>query len=81
MTAEWLQGVVDCHIARDTSLGHVVPEMPDCPLVPRGVEAQVSTSDGFAVTIRSTDPSVTPEVLSRARRLLAVVPSGPTPAR
>ena len=28
MTAEWLQRVVDCHLARNSSLGHIVPEMP-----------------------------------------------------
>lgn len=36
LTAEWLQRVIDCHLARNASLGHEVPEMPDCPLVPKG---------------------------------------------
>ena len=82
MTAEWLQRVIDCHLARNASLGHMVPEMLNCPLVPRGVEAGVSSArDGFAVAIRSTDPSVTPEVLLRAQRLRGAEPSGPAPAR
>jgi hypothetical protein len=82
LTAEWLQRVVDCHLARNASLGHVVPEMPNCPLVPRGVEARVSsTGEGFAVAIRSADQSVAREVLSRAQRLLAADPHGPAPAR
>lgn len=70
MTAEWLQTVVDCHIARNASLGHVVPEMPDCPLVPNGVQARVtSAGHGFAVEIRSDSAATAREVLSRAERL------------
>lgn len=72
LTAEWLQRVVDCHVARDASLGHVVPEMPDCPLVPKGVSAKVtSTGTGFAVEIRADDPDAAADVLARARRLVA----------
>lgn len=71
MTAEWLQRVVDCHLARNAALGHVVPEMPDCPLVPRGVRASVrSTGNGFAVSIRSGDHSVARDVFARAERLV-----------
>lgn len=70
MTAEWLQRLVDCHLARNASLGHVVPEMPNCPLVPKGAEARVtSTGNGLAVAIRSDDPTTAREVLSRAERL------------
>lgn len=70
MTAEWLQRLVDCHLARNSALGHVVPEMPDCPLVPKGVSATVSsTGDGFRVSIRAEDPAAAREVLARAKRL------------
>ncbi|MFT5355002.1 MAG: hypothetical protein ACI9KE_002215, partial [Polyangiales bacterium] len=70
MTAEWLQAVVDCHIARNSSLGHIVPEEPNCPLVPHGVRAQVSaTGDGLAVAIRSDDPETGREIFSRSERL------------
>ena len=69
MTAEWLQRVVDCHLARNASLGHEVPEMPNCPLVPRAVEARVaSTGDGFAVTIRSDNEESAREILARSLR-------------
>jgi hypothetical protein len=72
MTAEWLQRVVDCHLARNASLGHVVPEMPNCPLVPREVEAHVaSTGDGFAVTIRSDNEESARDVLARSLRAQA----------
>lgn len=70
LTAEWLQRVVDCHLARNASLGHEVPEMPSCPLVPKGAEARVSsTGNGFSVAIRSDDPASAAEILSRANRL------------
>lgn len=72
LTAEWLQRVVDCHVARGASLGHVVPEMPDCPLVPQGVSARVtSTGTGFAVELRSEDSDAAGDILARARRLVA----------
>jgi hypothetical protein len=71
MTAQWLQRIVDCHLARNAALGHDVPEMPDCPLVPKDVTAQVTaTSTGFAVAVRSDDPATANEVLRRARVLV-----------
>ncbi len=57
MTAEWLQRVVDCHLARNASLGHDVPEMPNCPLVPRGVEARVSSTSRSSARGRREVPS------------------------
>ena len=71
MTAEWLQRVIDCHIARNSALGHVAPEMADCPLVPKGVSARVtSTGSGFAVSIEGEDAAAAEEILARSRRLL-----------
>ena len=70
LTAEWLQRIVECHIARNNALGNDLPEMPYCPLVPKGITAKVSsTGDGFAVTIESEDPSTAQEVLRRAQAL------------
>ncbi len=70
MTAQWLQRVIDCHLARNAALGHDVPEMAYCPLVPRGVMARVSgTEAGFAVAIRADDSQTAQEVLKRARAL------------
>jgi hypothetical protein len=74
MSAAWLQRVIDCHLARNEAMGHDVPEMPYCPLVPRGVSATVSqTEDGVTVTIRSSDSEGAIEVYRRAK---ALVPSG-----
>jgi hypothetical protein len=70
LTAEWLQRIVDCHIARNNALGNNMPEMPSCPLVPKGVSAKVSsTGNGFAVTVQSTDSAAAQEVLRRAQAL------------
>ena len=70
MTAQWLQRVVDCHLARNAALGHDVPEMGYCPLVPKGVTAKASgTEAGFAVVIRADDSQTAQEVLKRARAL------------
>jgi hypothetical protein len=82
MTAEWLQRVVNCHLARNASLGHAVPEMPECPRVPRGAQARVrSTGDGFAVEIRSDDEAAAREILARARRLRPDAVAGAPPVR
>jgi hypothetical protein len=71
LTAEWLTRVVDCHLARNAALGHDVPEMPDCPLVPAGVTAHVrSAGGGFAVDVRADGQDQALEVLRRARALV-----------
>jgi hypothetical protein len=70
LTAEWLQRVVNCHLARNAVLGHIEPRMADCPLVPAGVEARVSSAgDGFEIAVRANHPAIAREVLSRAQRL------------
>jgi hypothetical protein len=71
MTAQWLQRVVDCHLARNAALGHELPEMAYCPLVPKDVSAHVSATDtGFAVAVRSDDATTAAEILGRARSLV-----------
>ncbi len=78
MTQERMQRLVDCQLARDAALGHVVPEMPDCPLVPRGVVAAVSLVDGAVVVrVTSKDAVVAEEIFSRAE---VDLPSPATPA-
>jgi hypothetical protein len=73
LTAQWLQRAVDCHLARNAALGHNVPEMPYCPLVPNGVAATVTaTATGFAVEMRSDDPAVAHEILRRAQGLVGM---------
>jgi hypothetical protein len=70
MTVEWLQRVVDCHLARNASMGFDMPEMSFCPLAVKGARAKVaSTGSGFAVTVDSDDPRATQEILRRPQAL------------
>lgn len=70
LTAEWLQRVLECHLARNASLGHDVPEMAYCPLVPVGVTVDVrSAGDGFAIDVRAEGEESIAEVVRRARTL------------
>jgi hypothetical protein len=70
LTPEWLQRVVNCHIARNNAMGNDMPEMAYCPLEPKGVTATVSSAgDGFAVRIEAKDPKTAQEVLRRAQAL------------
>jgi len=72
MTAEWLQRVVNCHLARNAAIGHDVAtaDMPYCPLTLRGAEASVrSVGDGFAVAIRSSDDKIAQQIVRHADSL------------
>jgi hypothetical protein len=72
MTAEWLQLVVNCHLARNAAIGHeaAAADMPYCPLTLRGAQASVrSVGDGFVVAIRASDEETSKEILRRAEAL------------
>ena len=71
LTVEWLQRLVDCHLARASAMGHEMAEMVHCPLVPRGVERAVVTSAGgaFAVEIHANSDALA-EVRRRAASLV-----------
>jgi hypothetical protein len=70
MTAQWLQRVVDCHLARNAVLGHDAPEMAFCPLVLKNVSARVTATDtGLAVAVRSEDADTATEILRRSRAI------------
>lgn len=70
LTVEWLQRIVDCHLARNAAAGHDMREMAYCPLVTRGVAAKVySARRGFAVDVRSGDPEIAAEIWKRAQQL------------
>lgn len=70
LTEEWLQRIVNCHLARNAAVGHDMAEMPYCPLVPKGAQASVrSVGDGFAVDIRSEEPATAAEIWRRAQQL------------
>jgi hypothetical protein len=73
LTPSILQRIVDCHLARNAAMGNVVPEMPYCPLVPKGVTAKVrwkdARSNGLVVEIRASDEAAGLEVWKRASAL------------
>ena len=72
LTAEWLQRVVDCHIARASAVGNAMPEMSYCPLMLKKVKATVtSTGSGFAVAVTSDDTETVKEIIKRANALVA----------
>lgn len=68
--ADALRRIVDCHLARNAALGHEVPEMPYCPLVPKNVMAVVAdVDDGVVVRLRGADPEATKLIVQRAKAL------------
>lgn len=70
MTAEWLQRAVDCHLARAAAMGHEMPEMDYCPLVPKGAKAKVtSAGSGFAINVFAEDAAAVAEIKKRAAAL------------
>ena len=76
LTQEWLQRLVDCHLARNAALGFEVPEMAYCPLAVPGVTAQVrSVGNGFAVELRG---HTTEQIAEVRRRAQALAPAEPT---
>lgn len=76
MTAEWLQRVVDCHLARNAVVGDSDGVMSYCPLAVPHVSAQVrSAGNGFEVDIRSDDKGSVKEVIKRVQALTGNPPS------
>jgi hypothetical protein len=70
MTAEWLQRVVDCHLARNAVVGDEEGTMRYCPLAVPHVKATVrSEGGGFAVDVTSQDEVSVREVIARAEAL------------
>lgn len=70
LTAEYLQRVVSCHLARNASMGFAMDEMSFCPLAVKGASAIVSSGSGsFRVDIRGDGDAATKEILRRANAL------------
>ena len=71
-TAEWLQRVIECHMARNAAMGYAMPEMSDCPLMLKGITATVaSTGDGFSVAVQSDDAITANEIHKRTEALVS----------
>ena len=70
LNAAGFKRLLDCHLAIDAELGNDVAERDDCPLVPRGVRAEVvPTGQGFRVILRADSNAATEEMVRRAQRL------------
>jgi hypothetical protein len=68
MTAEWLQRIAQCHMAKVSVSAPVT--LTTSPLDVKGALVSVqSMGDGFAVDITSTDFKVSKEILRRSRAL------------
>lgn len=65
-----LQRLIDCHLARNAALGHDVPEMDYCPLVPSGVKATVATGGQQLTVTIAADEATVGEVRGRAQKLV-----------
>ncbi|HEU4583224.1 MAG TPA: hypothetical protein VFS67_33425 [Polyangiaceae bacterium] len=79
LTAAGLQQLVNCHLARNATIGYTVAshEMEHCPLTERGATASVRpVSSGLAVDVRAEDPAAAQAIWRRAQQL-AVVPREP----
>jgi hypothetical protein len=75
LTARELQHLVDCHLARNATIGYesATREMEHCLLTQRGARATVRPLEtGFAVDVRADDPSAGQEIWRRAQALAAV---------
>jgi hypothetical protein len=72
--AEKMQRLVDCHLARNAARGHVAPEMPYCPLVPRGVSAEVEAEGSVLVVELEVDDEASRQEVRR--RVEALAPEG-----
>lgn len=74
LTAEYLQRLVSCHLARNASMGFAMDEMSFCPLAVKGASATVaSAAGGFRVDVRGDGDAATKEILLRANALVSHV--------
>lgn len=70
LTRDRLQRIVNCHLARNAAMGHDVPEMNYCPLVPKDVTAQVlPMGNALAVDVRSRNPASAQDIWSRVQKI------------
>jgi len=71
LTAQVLQHIADCHLARNASLGFEQTDYND-PLNVRGAQAKVrALGERIALEVTSTDAGAALEIVRRARALLA----------
>jgi hypothetical protein len=70
LTKEYLQRLVSCHLARNSSMGHAMAEMATCPLGVKGATATVEGEGGaFVVRVTSEEDAAATEIVKRTRTL------------
>lgn len=72
MTKQHLDSLIQCHMARNASMGFSMPEMADCPLAVKGASATIepAPAGGFYVEISAElDEEATSEIIRRALAL------------
>jgi hypothetical protein len=70
MTKEWLQRVMDCHAARNASMGYQMQDMNYCPLMVPGARAKVrSGHGGFDVDVTADTADSVQQIIARAEAL------------
>lgn len=75
LTVAELQQLIDCHLARNATIGYerASSEMGGCLLTQQGTRAHVRALDsGFAVDVRADDPAAGQEIWRRAQLLASV---------
>lgn len=66
LTAEHMQRVLDCQLARDAAIGHDSPELARDPLAPLDVKARAfTTPGGIGVAVWSIEPKSAQKVRDR----------------
>lgn len=72
LSQDYLQRVVDCHLARNASMGFAMQEWDFDPLSVKGASATVQAVDGgFRVDIQGEDKASIAEIAKRADALVA----------
>jgi hypothetical protein len=65
-----MQNRVACHLAETATRGHVAPEMPTCPFVPRATATVTLQAGEIVILIRGADEASGAEIWARAQRFL-----------
>ena len=72
LTKEYLQRLVNCHLARNASMGFAMPAMAACPLSVKGASATVESAGGtFRVDITGDSKQSADAIARRAKELKA----------
>jgi hypothetical protein len=70
LTREWLGHLVECYQAKTAMAGNALQARESCPLAEPGSSYSISsTGDGFAISLRSSDPDAAKRIIEASERL------------